>query len=391
MSKIFFFCIPAWGHTNPTIAVVRELIQRGHQVRYYSFTPFQEKIEETGAEFVNCDAYLPNLNENEMKKLKKVSTTQMTITDFETAARMDPMLSHDVEALKPDCIVSDSVCFWGKLIARKYQLPFVCSTTTFAFNRYSSGYMQNSFAENADMILGLPRINRAMKKLRPLGYHVKSALEIVQNDNNTNTIVYTSRNFQPCAETFSDCYAFVGPSVQDPGALPSREEKKQVYISMGTVLNEQKNSFYQNCIHALKDLDLQVILSVGNETDMTVFGELPENISMFPRVNQMEVLANSDVFLTHCGMNSVSESLYMGVPVIMYPQTGEQRAVAKRTFEMGAGIYLKNDSAEEIKSAVLQVLNDPSCKNGALKMKQDFRSCSGASGAADFIEKVVSL
>ena len=25
MSKIVFFCIPAYGHTNPTLGVVREL------------------------------------------------------------------------------------------------------------------------------------------------------------------------------------------------------------------------------------------------------------------------------------------------------------------------------------------------------------------------------
>ena len=27
MSKIVFFCIPAYGHTNPTIEVVRELVK----------------------------------------------------------------------------------------------------------------------------------------------------------------------------------------------------------------------------------------------------------------------------------------------------------------------------------------------------------------------------
>ena len=43
---IFWFCIPAFGHTNPTIEVVRELVRRGHAVRYYSFEDFREKIED---------------------------------------------------------------------------------------------------------------------------------------------------------------------------------------------------------------------------------------------------------------------------------------------------------------------------------------------------------
>ena len=40
MSRIAFFCIPAWGHTNPTVEVVRTLVRQGHQVRYYSFALF---------------------------------------------------------------------------------------------------------------------------------------------------------------------------------------------------------------------------------------------------------------------------------------------------------------------------------------------------------------
>ncbi|MDD6614839.1 MAG: glycosyltransferase, partial [Lachnospiraceae bacterium] len=106
-------------------------------------------------------------------------------------------------------------------------------------------------------------------------------------------------------------------------------------------------------------------------------------------VDQMAVLANTDVFLTHCGMNSISESLYMGVPVVMYPQTGEQKAVARRTFEMGAGVYLKEESKEEIQKALRIILEDSSYKDNAMKMRHDFRNCSGAAGAADFIEKVI--
>ena len=51
MSKLVFFNIPAYGHTNPTLGVVRELVARGNQVWYYSFAPFQKVIQEAGATF----------------------------------------------------------------------------------------------------------------------------------------------------------------------------------------------------------------------------------------------------------------------------------------------------------------------------------------------------
>lgn len=59
MSRTAWFCIPAWGHTNPTVEVVRTLTARSHQVRYYSFTPFRETLEAAGAEVVCCDPFLP--------------------------------------------------------------------------------------------------------------------------------------------------------------------------------------------------------------------------------------------------------------------------------------------------------------------------------------------
>ena len=59
MARIAFFSIYAFGHTNPTLAVVGELTRRGHRVRYYSFSPFQKAIEAAGGECVLCDAYLP--------------------------------------------------------------------------------------------------------------------------------------------------------------------------------------------------------------------------------------------------------------------------------------------------------------------------------------------
>lgn len=131
MKNIMFFCIPAYGHHNPTIAVVKELVNRGNRVRYYSFNEFKDKIESTGADFISCDAYLPEVSDDIVSGASTMSTTEMTIVDLRITARMDGFLKEQVEEFKPDVIVTDSVCFWGKLTARKYKIPMVVSTTTF--------------------------------------------------------------------------------------------------------------------------------------------------------------------------------------------------------------------------------------------------------------------
>ena len=100
------------------LAVVRELVGRGDEVRFYSFSEFREKIERTGAAFVSCDQYLPALSAKEAESLKKVSTS------------------------------------------------------TFAFNQVSSAYMKNSPKEIAGLMLGLPRISRELNKLKAYGYRM---------------------------------------------------------------------------------------------------------------------------------------------------------------------------------------------------------------------------
>ena len=391
--RIMWFCIPAFGHTNPTIEFVRELVRRGHEIRYYSFEPFRRRIEDAGATFVPCDGYLPPLTEADAKRLKKVSTTEMSLQSFRTTANMDGMLSGEIQRFRPDLIVSDAACFWGKLTAMKHRLPLVCSTTTFAFNRYSAKYVKQSPGELADMILGLPRMNREAQKLAPLGYPVKSALEIVQNDNDTNTVVYTSPRFQPCSDTFDPRhYRFVGPCVRDVPPKPKDGERPLVYISMGTVINDRPD-FYRACVEALRDAPVKALIACGNDFDPEALAPLPENVRMEPSVDQMAVLAEASLFITHCGMNSASEGLFMGVPELLYPQTGEQRAVAQRVLDMGAGRMLSEAVAREprrLRALVTEALGDGDLRRAASAMRDDLRACGGAGAAADFVEEIAS-
>jgi hypothetical protein len=55
MSKILVFNVPAHGHVNPTLPVVRELVSRGEQVAYYLTDEFEPQIRHTGAEFRRTD------------------------------------------------------------------------------------------------------------------------------------------------------------------------------------------------------------------------------------------------------------------------------------------------------------------------------------------------
>ena len=389
MSKIVFFNIPAHGHTNPTLPVVRELVSLGHEVYYCSFKDFKDKIEAAGATYISCDDIdlCMEETENSSDRIGKdiVFSTELIV---KSTLAIDELAQREMEKIRPDVIVSDSVAYWGKLTAMKLGVPFVSSTTTFAFNQYSSRIMKQSIGDLLKMIFDMPKTAKILQPLRDKGYPAENILSIVQNDNDTNTIVYTSKEYQPYSETFSDKYAFVGPCIREAETEIEKTADKLIYISLGTV-NNRLGDFYSNCIKAFKGTDHQVIISAGKDTDISALGDIPTNISVYNSVDQIAVLKKADVFLSHCGMNSASESLYHGVPLVMFPQTAEQGGVAFRAGELETGVRLKKNNADAIREAVDTVLGDNKYRENAKRISESFHKCGGAKAAAEAILRVI--
>ena len=388
MAKIVFFCIPAHGHTNPTLEVVRELVSLGHEVLYYSYNMLQEKIEATGAKFISCDDYNmeQKLSPREIVRIGKDLAFSTKIL-VDTTLALDEMVCEEMEKMRPDCIVADSMAIWGKCVAMKLGIPFVSSTTTFAFNQHSAKIMKQSIWQILKMIFSMGKIQNDIKRLQAKGYPINNVLDIIQNNDSVDTVVYTSPEFQPASETFSDKYVFVGPSIRPAVSQIEKTHEKLIYISMGTVVNNNVK-FYHDSIKAFANTNYQVIMSVGNLVDMKEFENLPENINVYQSVDQIAVLSKADVFISHCGMNSVNESLYCGVPLVMYPQTPEQGGVANRVEQLKAGILLKKSNAANIRNAVETLLNNEEYRKNAQCISDGFKKCSGAKGA---VKKILSV
>ena len=88
------------------------------------------------------------------------------------------------------------------------------------------------------------------------------------------------------------------------------------YIPLGTVVKGAV-SFFQNCLEAFRNENVDVIISVGEKFDCRKLKNIPSNIHIYNFVPQLEVLKIADVFVTHGGMNSVSETLVYGTPMVV--------------------------------------------------------------------------
>ena len=95
----------------------------------------------------------------------------------------------------------------------------------------------------------------------------------------------------------------------------------------------------------------------------------------------------ADVFVTHGGMNSVSEALFFGTPMVVIPFVSDQPVNAKCVEKLGVGKTLEytNTNADTIKHAVFDLLSDKSIYENIATVQELIKKAPGNRGGAEMI------
>jgi UDP:flavonoid glycosyltransferase YjiC (YdhE family) len=95
------------------------------------------------------------------------------------------------------------------------------------------------------------------------------------------------------------------------------------------------------------------------------------------------------VFVSHCGTNSVHESLAVGTPIVGIPMFADQLDWAVRVADAGAGVWLDKTrfGADDLNQAIVRVLSDPSFAQSMPRLQRAFADAGGVRRAADIIER----
>ncbi|MGU3443006.1 macrolide family glycosyltransferase [Bacillus cereus] len=395
MANVLVINFPAEGHINPTLAVISELIRRGENVVAYCIEDYRKKIEATGAEFRAFEDFFSQINIMERVN-EDGSPLKMLSHMIEASERIVTQIVDETKEEKYEYLIYDNHFPVGRIIANILQLPSISSCTTFASNQYitfNDEQEARQIDEN-DPLYQSCLVGMEQWKER-YGLECNSLYDIMNHPGDI-TIVYTSKEYQPYSDVFDESYKFVGPSIatrKEIGSFPIEDlkNKKVIFISMGTVFNEQPE-LYEKCFEAFKDIDATVILVVGKKININQFEDIPYNFKVYNYVSQLEVLKHTDVFVSHGGMNSSSEALYYGVPLVVVPVTGDQPLVAKRVAEVGAGIRLnrKELTPELLREAVKKVMDDVTFKEKSRKVGESLRDAGGYKKAIEEIERFMS-
>ena len=365
--KILFINLPYYGHVVPTIGLVQELIKQGCEVTYLMPFDWKEKIAESGAAFYGYENHR-QLSE-QIKNAYSVAESIVEQFDF---------------------IIYEQFFFLGKHLAEKYGKPVARIFTAPVTN---DRLMKEFITSQGPLSIFKHKwISRAFTKDIAKNIPMKTDNwldEIIYNPPQLN-LVYILREYQPYAAEFpEEQYKFLGPSVyerKEAGLDYIKGEKPLVYVSLGTII-KGATSFFQNCVEAFRNEDVDLIISAGQQFNIEKLKNIPPNVHVYKSVPQLTVLKMADVFVTHGGMNSVSEALFYGVPMVVIPFVSDQPVNARCIEKLGVGKTLAYSGAgkDSMKEYVLTVLQNEDIKSNIEKVQKLINKAPGNVGGAELL------
>jgi UDP:flavonoid glycosyltransferase YjiC (YdhE family) len=147
----------------------------------------------------------------------------------------------------------------------------------------------------------------------------------------------------------------ISPGRSAPPAFTADADLK-LYVSFGTIVWRY---FAPEAIACLRSISAAVarrpeisgLISLGGAAvDPSVISELQApNVRVESYVDQWEVLARADAFITHHGLNSTHEAVFQTVPMLSYPFFGDQPALAHKAQDFGLAIPLVATPRSEVR------------------------------------------
>jgi zeaxanthin glucosyltransferase len=400
------------GHLNAMIALGLGLRERGHQVTFFEKPKIERRIREAGLGF-----YAIGRRESPFKGRGPGPLTGGVLAELRTLRFNIHRIKHDLEsyfaetepALREtgvDALIVNEIAVTGPTLAELLGLPyFIVSTSVphnFGWNAYPvlSGYSYrrswvSSFA-SAVLDVSAVRMHgpvrsvvnryRAVRGLRPVSGINPAYRPLAQVTQLPECLDLPRRNLP-------ECFHYAGPFAREGTRLKAEfpwdrlDGRPVIYASLGTTRNVQMKVL-RLIAEACKDLEAQLVLSLGGRFDPEAFGSWPGNPVVAEFVPQLEILKRASLVITHGGPNTVFETLLEGKPMVAIPLAHDQPAIALRLRRWGAAEVLPvmRLSAGMIREAVLKVLTTPSYRRAAEEMRAKLRALDGVGRTADIIE-----
>ena len=384
--KVAMFNAHHTGHVNPTIELVKLFVKRGIEVHYFLPYSLKEKIESIGATYHNYGSDDWSMKDAACQQTIKFglepSSEQLNgilplITDPATVSVLPYILSQ-LKTIQPNFCVSDSCLPWGFIACQILNIPIVssCSSSLIDVNERAKTFGHRN---------QIPFIKKSVEWLKET-YNIDYDSNKSMCNYSDFTIVWSVPQIFPEIGQSPNIHAFgtsMGLDDVDTGDRGIDKDKDNelydtiqcirvgsgdagrpqsvvVYVSMGSVIGTEPVvpspvGYFRELFEALKPENIYQLQTAGGLAPCVVhvvlivgplcdFGELsqeaPSNFILRKWVDQKRLLPLVDIFFSHCGMNSFTESLFAACPILGTPAFGDQMVNAAKAQELSCGLAL---------------------------------------------------
>lgn len=385
------FTYPDPSHVGSTLPLVAELVRRGENLVVWAGSDSRERVERTGARFRAYGPPMGTASNNGpfggmARRLGFAEAVLPEVLDF-------------LRGERPRYLLSDSAAVWGGIAGQVLDIPRISYRLTFAIHRdmidgealvrlfYGAAPAAFVLGGMVDLVYYYEIAHRLDQRY---GTRTSDLIGSLEDRQELNLVLF-SRLLQMHPEYFDDTYRFVGrclgpQPLEDDFPWDALTGAPLVYIALGTVFNNRPE-FFRACIEAFAAQPVQVVMDVGRRLDRSTLPAAPPNILVLDHSPQWKLVEKAALVICHAGGNSVQECLRAGAPALLFPQAGDQFALADRIQELGAGLRLRAEDIrpERLRELAARVMAEPSFRRRAAEARQTMLREGGTAAACDAI------
>jgi MGT family glycosyltransferase len=416
MTKFLICTISVTGHVSPALPIARELVDRGHQVYWYTGSEFQAKVESTGAHFFPAVSISPEwmARRNALQGVAQLKF-DLKYGFIDAAVQQVKDLKVILRDFPADAILAD-FCFLGAAWLHEQGGPPWAgfSVSALAFNSrdtapFGLGMKPDASAFGQFRNRGLNWLTDRVifKEVTAYMNQVRADLGLAPSQTSFFNIISpflhlvgSVPEFEYPRRDLPDRVHFVGPllgNIATEFTLPDWWEELKgdlpiVHVTQGTITTDPERLIIPT-LRALASENVLVVATLfDQEIDSLMSDGIPANARIASFIPHPQLLPHVDVMITNGGFNGVQMALANGVPLIGAGKSEDKPEICARIEWLGAGIDLKTDkpTPAQIRSAVGKVLADRSYKSRAQNLQRIIGKYDAPSIAATLLEQLAT-
>jgi UDP:flavonoid glycosyltransferase YjiC (YdhE family) len=196
----------------------------------------------------------------------------------------------------------------------------------------------------------------------------------------------------PNAHAIRAVPAEVAGNGDDASWLAGRGVRPLVYFTLGTIFNLESGNLFERVLAGLRELRIDVVVTVGRELDPHVLGLQPPNVHVRSYIPQSLLLPHCELVVSHGGSGSVVGALAHGLPMVLLPIGADQPFNAARCESLHVGRVLNafETTSEDVRLAAIAVLGDVTYKQNAQRLEAEIASLPNPEYGVRLLERLAA-